>query len=145
LFDQILALPFILQGICMVVDEFYFHEKRGLARWESLGHPLDSLTVFVSLGFLLMAKPIEGNAAIFLGLSIFSCLFITKDEWVHRTECTGLENWLHAVLFVLHPIIFLCAGLLWWRGETFLLQVQVAIVGVFMLYQLLRWNISWAK
>jgi len=28
----------------MGVDEFYFHRRRGLPRWERLAHPLDTMT-----------------------------------------------------------------------------------------------------
>ncbi len=48
-----LYLPFVLQGLVMVVDEFIIHEKRGLPSWERYGHPLDSFTVLAAFLFLL--------------------------------------------------------------------------------------------
>lgn len=138
-------LPFLLQGLCMVVDEAYFHERRGLGLWERVGHPLDTLTVLVAFTFLLATTATEDNLLAYVGLGAFSSLFITKDEWVHARESSGAENWLHALLFVLHPVMFVAAGVLWWRGQTALLVTQTTVVVVCLCYQTLRWNIPWPK
>lgn len=137
---RILYLPFILQGGCMVVDEFYFHERRGLPMWEKIGHPLDTLTVLICYLYLLLGN---FDLMTYLGLSAFSCLFITKDEFIHSEICTGLEQWLHALLFVLHPLSFLSAYYLVKAGDLQFLQIQTAIIGFFMLYQAIRWGFPW--
>jgi hypothetical protein len=140
----ILALctaPFLLQGVLMVVDEFFYHRGRGLSRWEVIGHPLDTATVALTLAFLLVATPGVGNLLIYVGLAAFSCLFVTKDEFVHQECCPPGEHWLHAVLFILHPVVFMAAGLLWWSGEPlFPLRVQTTLVVLFGFYQLLYWR-----
>jgi 2-polyprenyl-6-hydroxyphenyl methylase/3-demethylubiquinone-9 3-methyltransferase len=38
---------------------------------------------------------------------------VTKDELVHARECTGGEHWIHAVLFLVHPVALLSIALLW--------------------------------
>src|SRR5215471_94772 len=105
----ILLTPFPLQMICMAVDEIHFHRRRGLPRWERLGHPLDTLTVLACFVWLLTAAP-----------SAFSCLFVTKDEPTHSKYCSSGDHWLHAMLFILHPLVLLSAGLLWpaWRQQS---------------------------
>ncbi|HEX2671359.1 MAG TPA: hypothetical protein VHM25_10835, partial [Polyangiaceae bacterium] len=114
---QLLLLPVLLQGLAMFVDEFVFHRKRGLPRWERLGHPLDSLTVALCYAWLVLVPAGHPHAlGIYVGLCAFSCLFITKDEMVHSKLCAPLETWLHAVLFVLHPVVFLTLGLVWRSG-----------------------------
>ena len=50
----LLMLPIALQAMAMVVDEGWFHRRRGLPRWERLGHPLDTLTIAVCLGWLVV-------------------------------------------------------------------------------------------
>jgi hypothetical protein len=135
-----LYLPFILQGLCMLVDEFYFHEKRGLPRWERLGHPLDTLTVFATLVYLLMDQV---HAGVYVSLAIFSCLFITKDEFVHKEQCGAFEQWLHALLFVMHPILFLSAFWLWQVNDFTFLKIQSGIILAFLFYQIFRWSIPW--
>lgn len=135
-----LYVPFILQGGAMFVDEFYFHEKRGLALWEKLGHPLDTLTVTACYSYLLWGA---GDLTTYLGLSIFSCLFITKDEFVHAEVCPPLEHWLHALLFILHPTCFLAAYYLAAQGEHTFLGMQVLLTVVFFMYQVLRWSVRW--
>jgi len=135
------ALPFVLQGMLMVVDEFFYHRGRGLTRWEVIGHPLDTLTVGAALCFLLLAPPTTTNLFLYGALSAFSCLFVTKDEFVHQEACLPGEHWLHSLLFILHPVVFFGAGVLWWNGEPlYPLRLQTALVALFGLYQLLFWR-----
>jgi hypothetical protein len=156
--SRYLLIPFVLQMLCMAVDELYFHRQRTLPRWERLGHPLDTLLVLGCLGWLLAVPPEARALGIYVGLSICSCLFVTKDELVHRQCCSAAEHWLHAVLFTLHPLVLLSAGLLWpaWHGLTlawlpyegfereFLLGSTLLTFG-FGLYQFIYWNFVWPQ
>ncbi len=136
-----LFLPITLQAVAMVFDELYFHRKRGLKKWEQLGHPIDTFFVFLCYFFILKNDPSELNLKIYIGLCALSCLIITKDEFVHTVECDALENWLHAVLFVLHPITFLAAGYIWIKNlnSTFLMVQPIVLFSV-MLYQFFYWR-----
>lgn len=143
----IFTVPFVLQGLAIMIDEFYFHHQRGLGAWERIGHPLDTLTVLAGYLFLIFNSYSEKNLYIFVGLSAFSCLFVTKDEFVHAELCRPSEHWLHAVLFVLHPLCFLSAALLWKNqmGDG-VLRVQSLILTTFILYQIIYWRSrSWKK
>lgn len=137
---KLLYLPFIIQGVIMFVDEFYFHENRGLPRWESIGHPLDTLTVLGCYSYLIWG---EVNLSVYLLLCGFSCLFITKDEFVHREQCTPAEQWLHSLLFILHPLSFVAGYFLWEAGEMTVLKIQFTVVTLFLFYQTLRWRSKW--
>lgn len=140
-----LYLPFIIQTLLMGYDEI-LHQRRGLGLWERLGHPLDTLTVFIPLSLIAMNDYSESNLTIFTILSVFSCLFITKDEFVHHRECSALESWIHSVLFVLHPLIFLCSAIIWKNNpENIFLSLQPVLVGIFMIYQIMRWSITWKQ
>jgi len=152
-----LFIPFPLQMICMAVDEIHFHRRRGLPRWERLGHPLDTLTVLVCFVWLLIAPPGAFSLDVYIGLSVFSCLFVTKDEPAHSKHCHSGEHWLHAMLFILHPLVLLSAGLLWpaWRQQPLsfihytgfernFLLVNTLLTLAFGLYQLIYWNFLWA-
>lgn len=134
-----LYAPFILQGFIMVLDEFYFHERRGLPRWERWGHPLDSLSVALTLGVLIWGN----SETLFKTLGLFSCLFITKDEFIHKEKCSGPEQWLHSLLFILHPLTFLAAYLLWKEGEFSGIKLQFFLILTFMFYQIFRWSFRW--
>lgn len=141
-----LFAPFVLQAVCMFFDELYFHRKRGLGTWEKIGHPLDTLTVLACFLFLVLMPFTETHLYIFIGLSFFSCIFVTKDEFVHSKLCEPAENWLHAVLFVLHPICFLSAALLWKSGENAsFFKMQCLVLLVVLLYQIIYWSTSWKK
>ena len=45
------------QAALMMVDELHFHRRRGLPRWERIGHPLDTATVLVCYGTALTLSP----------------------------------------------------------------------------------------
>lgn len=137
----LLVIPFILQGAAMFFDEFYFHRKRGLPRWERVGHPIDSFFVFVCYLFIFLSHPTESNMMIYIGLCAFSSLLVTKDEFIHTEKCEAAENWLHSLLFILHPVTFLAAGLIW-RDQLnpSFLALQPIVIFIFMIYQILYWR-----
>lgn len=143
---MLLLVPFFLQAFAMFFDEFYFHRKRGLPKWERIGHPLDTLSVVACYAYLYFQLPTELNIKIYIGLCAFSCLLITKDEFIHTEVCEARENWLHAVLFVLHPISFLSAGIIWKDGlNPALIIAQPIFILIFMIYQIIYWSFIWNK
>lgn len=154
-------IPFCLQAIAILFDEAYFHWKRGLPKWERIGHPLDTLSLLSCLVMVLMVPFSAYTLKFYVALSVLSCFMVTKDEFVHKHHCPGAENWLHACLFILHPITLIMAGLMWpviqgievpvWLAtwldnpsalESFL-QLQVGMIAAFMVYQIIFWNFIW--
>jgi len=154
-------LPFALQALAIAIDEGYFHVRRGLPKWERIGHPLDTLSVIICMGYVLFV-PFSGKAlALYIALAVFSSILVTKDEFIHKDHCPASENWLHAVLFILHPITLACAGFIWpvvqevevtpwiarWLNNkdqlSFFLQVQFAAMTFFLVYQIVFWNMVW--
>lgn len=137
-----LFTPIVLQAMCMVFDEFYFHHKRGLGLWEKVGHPLDTLTVLTCFIFLTQKSYSEENLLLFSAMAFFSCLFVTKDEFVHSELCEPRENWLHAVLFILHPLVFVSAALIWKQSgpDHPFLWGQSLVLLIVLLYQVIYWN-----
>ena len=127
------VLPLALQGIAMLVDEAWFHRRRGLPRWERIGHPLDTLTIIACLGWLLAG----GGLAGYVVLAIGSTLFVTKDEPVHARLCSGGEQWLHAVLFALHPVVLAAFVML----PEPLLVGELIVTSGFLVYQAVYWNV----
>lgn len=151
-----LFIPLVVQTLCMAVDELYFHRQRALPPWERWGHPLDTLTVLACFGWLYWLPPSTFSVSLYAALSLFSCFFVTKDEAVHHRFCSAGEHWVHALMFMLHPLILLSAGLLWpvlhgqalafisYNGfERMFLLGNVLLTFGFGLYQLLYWNLLW--
>ena len=144
----------------MAADEWRYHVRRGLPRWERLGHPLDTLTVILCLTWILFIPPTRRSAVVWVVLAVFSSVFVTKDEPVHWLRCSAGEQWLHSLLFTLHPITLACAALMWPAAHSssppvlmhflrftgferaFLTFVCVLMIG-FGLYQLVFWNLIW--
>jgi 2-polyprenyl-6-hydroxyphenyl methylase/3-demethylubiquinone-9 3-methyltransferase len=141
----IFVIPVLLQAVAMVVDEIWFHRRRELPRWERIGHPLDTLTIALCLCWLLASRPGESALGIYIGLAIGSTLFVTKDEWVHARLCSAGEQWLHSVLFALHPIVLAAFGLVWWSGHDNWLCGQLAVTVAFLGYQVIYWNVIAAR
>ena len=138
--------PFIVQAGAIFFDEFYYHHKRGLGAWEKVGHPLDTLTVLLSYSFLIFIPYTQSHLVEFIMLATFSSLFITKDEFVHAELCEAGEHWLHSLLFVVHPVCFLSAALLWIENQgSYFLAAQALFLTCFMLYQIIFWGIPWKK
>ncbi len=108
-----ILIPFIVQMAVITFDEFYFHVRRGLPKWERIGHPLDTLTVLGCFAFIAWVPYSPLTLKLYIGLALFSCLFVTKDEFVHKECCPASEQWLHALLFLNHPVVLTAAGLLW--------------------------------
>jgi hypothetical protein len=135
-----------LQGTVMAVDEFVFHRARArkMPLWERLGHPLDTATVLAPLGITLFLPLTRSSSLLFAGLALFSCLFVTKDEAVHARECTGGEQWLHALLFLLHPLLFLAVYVLWMEQGRGWISLQALLAAGFLCWQLFYWNGPWA-
>ena len=136
-------VPFALQGVLLMIDEFGCHHRRHLGRWERLGHPIDTLAFAAALAFLMFTAPSDRALYVYGALSVLSCLIVTKDEWEHGLHCAGFENWLHACLFMLHPTLLIWAGYLWWAHDPrFDLVVggATALASVFAVYQIVYWN-----
>ncbi len=155
-----LSVPFLIQMLCMGADEFWCHRRRGLPRWERIGHPLDTLTVVLCLIWILFVQPSRPTVLVFIALAVFSSVFVTKDEPVHRLCCTAAEQWIHAVLFLLHPIVLASAALLWpavanssspaisgairYSGfERGFLVYSCGLMIGFGIYQVVFWNLLW--
>lgn len=128
-----------LQSVLILIDEFFFHWNRGLPRWERLGHPVDTFSLLLPLGLAAFFEPGEFTQSVYLGLAVLSCLCVTKDEWVHRELAPAAEHWVHAALFVLHPLV-LVGGFYVWMVEPFWIRIVVMPMAGFLLYQILFWN-----
>jgi hypothetical protein len=160
---RLAPIPFLVHSLGMLIDEAWFHRRRGLPRWERWGHPLDTFTVLACYALALALPPARNALILYVSAAAFSSVFVTKDEWIHSRHCTGGEMWLHAALFVLHPVLLGLAGA--WRfapllaghgnlydtspdasGRGFFgyfLMGQAALAFLFLAYQLLYWNGPW--
>lgn len=128
-----------IQGMLLVYDDLVLHQRRGLPRWERIGHPIDAFCFSLPIG-LAAWKGSETSSTLYGGLSLLSCVIILKDEWIHVGRINALEATLHAALFVLHPVTLYLAWELAKTGQTFgLLLAWMALVGV-VVFQIIHWN-----
>ena len=65
-------IPFVLQAIVIACDEGFFHIKRGLPKWERLGHPLDTLTVLICMGYVIWVPFSPATLIGYILLAVFS-------------------------------------------------------------------------
>lgn len=128
-----------LQGLLVAFDEFYFHWRRNLPRWERLGHPLDSVSLLMPVGLLAFFNKTPLIESLYGILGILSCLCITKDEWIHRKYSEPGESWVHSLLFVLHPAVLL-SGYFSWGSSPFVIKGFFFSILAFGIYQIIFWN-----
>lgn len=159
----LILIPFLVQAIVIGFDEVYFHVRRGLPLWERIGHPIDTLSLLACLFFVLFIPYSDASVKVYIALCVFSCLMVTKDEWVHKHHCPAAEHWLHALLFLNHPIVLTSIGLIWWvlTGNSSpawmqkwldhpgalknILVMQTGCITLFFLYQVIYWNFIWKE
>jgi hypothetical protein len=152
----IVLVPIVFQNAAMFFDEFHYHRRRGLPRWERIGHPLDTLTVLACFAWIFACGPTPAAILGYVALSLFSCVFVLKDERVHFEHCSLGEQWLHSALFVFHPLTLLAFGLMWAPSRGMSLGVswleggidarhalvgQAAATAVIFVYQVVYWNV----
>lgn len=130
-----------LQAAFMSFDELLFHRRRGLPRWERIGHPIDTASVLGCFAMTLFFAPTRGALTAYAILATLSCLLVTKDEFVHAERCEPAEHWLHAVLFVLHPLLLIAGAVLWLEGARWILLAQTLATLGFGVYQTVYWNL----
>lgn len=157
----LMTAPLALQGLAILFDEFYYHHRRGLPLWERIGHPVDTVFALLPMvGPLFFALEARTLAA-FAAAAFFSSILITKDEFVHNEYCEPAEQWLHAVLFVLHPMVYMSIAGLWYLKDVATvtavelgvtpeliaggLRVQVGFVLIMLVYQIVYWNLVWPR
>lgn len=153
-------LPFLIQSAAILFDEFYFHHRRGLPKWERIGHPVDTLSLILCFLLILYVPYSSAMLKVYMGLAAFSCLMVTKDEFIHKHYSPAEENWLHALLFILHPITLLGAAFLWpisqglidqaWftlglgqEEALYFLRAYTFSIFSFFIYQIVFWNFIW--
>jgi hypothetical protein len=115
----------------------------------------------------VLVQPFSRNAFYaYIGLAAFSALFVTKDEKVHTEVCTAAENWTHACLFSLHPLVLASTGIVWFLLSAdpghpiarFLnadesthgifaafLMAQAVVASAGLVWQSVYWNLIWAE
>lgn len=133
------AISLGIQGALLMYDDVVLHRRRGLPRWERIGHPIDAFffTLPIALGAICGSDTPSG---VYWTLSLLSCLIILKDEWVHVGRIEALEATVHAALFVLHPVTLFAAWKLAQTGQTVGLWLAwIALLGV-VSFQTIYWN-----
>lgn len=124
-----------VQGIAMVIDEFYFHQKRGLGRWERIGHPIDTVFFILALWGALNADRLGSGGA--WSLMLLSSLIVLKDEFEHKRLTPPAENLLHGLLFMVHPLVLIAV----WIERASLGDWILIPPLLFLIYQVLFWLI----
>lgn len=140
-----LLAPLLAQAGLMLLDELYFHRRRGLPKWERVGHPLDTLSVLICYALAVLTTPSPATLTLYVVLGALSCLLVTKDEFVHAKYCKPAEHWLHALLFVLHPLALGAVAVFWFQGERTIVMTQTLLTFAFGCYQLAYWNLPWPR
>ena len=138
----LIAIAIGLQGFCLIFDEFVFHWRRDLPRWERLGHPIDSLAFLAALAIPALWEAQSDLVKIVYGIvAMVSCLCVTKDEGVHLKLATAREQHLHGLMFLLHSAILVLIWNAWKNGNFQLPAAMLFPIAAFSVYQIVYWNL----
>ena len=135
-----------LQVILFHVDEYYFHRKRGLSKYEIASAITDGAFYVLPLIIATFAKFDSIWKTIFIVLAGISCLSIAKNELFYPALQVK-ERIIHSLLYVLHPIL-LYSFYISWKGNFFdaypnfwILQLLYVAIGFkTVIYQIIYWN-----
>ena len=94
------------------LDERLCHGGRGLSRVERAGRVADLLLWLALHGLVIFAVFTPARGALYAGLATGALLFMTRDEWRGRT-CPPREAGLHALQYLLSPVLLLTLGAMW--------------------------------
>jgi hypothetical protein len=146
----IMVIPFSIQGMTILIDEFVYHRNRRLPRWERVGHPIDTFLQLVCLAIPLTFEWSQKSIVFYSAIALVSTLLITKDEHVHALHCSWQEHWLHAILFIVHPVVLIATAYLWSVSSDStwfypLLKFQIGLMAIFGVYQITYWSFYGAK
>lgn len=132
----------LCQSILMSIDELYFHRKRGLGFWETFGHPVDTAFFITPFLYSLLNSFNDKKLQTYIVIAILSSLIIVKDEWIHKKVCEGSENFIHALLFLIHSPILVFNGILWANNHQLFIARAVYVIGLFLvlIYQIAYWG-----
>lgn len=143
-------LLWVTHGCITMYDELFLHRKRGLTLYEARLHWIDTALVVFVQALAVFCEPTGFTMTLYLLAAILSCLSITKEEWLHREVCSGSEHWLHAMMFMLHPLSLLAAGITWQRLDRPLIHladwrlnvllVYTAGTAIFLVYEMFYWR-----
>lgn len=121
------------------------------------GHEIPLLLPLVEQSLAILVDDFYLHVARGVSPAAFSCLFVIKEEFVDADVC-ALAQHVHAVLFVVHPLLFAVlallrslyhapAGAIVWleqvRGRASALPIQAAFLTLYMIYQAVYWNRIW--
>jgi len=145
-FHLLLLLLAGAQALLMAVDEGIFHRRRGLDRFERWGHVADTALFALALAIPALWEPSRAALISYSSLGVASCLLITKDEWIHAAACNPIEQWCHAMLFILHGALIIVVGVLWSLEPSAweLKALPLTVLG-WGLYQYFYWNIYYVR
>ena len=156
IFESVIFITIAFHALLMLFDEFYFHRKRNLPKWERIGHPFDTFFILICFFIIIYFPMTKVNLILYFSLSVFSCLFVIKDEAVHLKYCSKYEQYLHALLFILHPILLVILFFSWpsftkpyfnyleYFASPLLKNViyfQFGSAILFLFYQIFFWNV----
>lgn len=140
--EKILLALFITQVAIMAFDEFHYHRRRGLEKFERWSHLADTTLFFAAVILPMLLIPSPFNIGIYIFFAVASAVITTKDEWIHIRSCSGGEQWCHSILFLLHGAILVVLGILWnMDASSLILRTLPIPVGLWGIYQFFYWNV----
>lgn len=135
-----------LHGTLFMIDEHFFHKKRGLVKGELLSSIIDGILFLTPITLTVFTRHSFELEKIYIVLSVLSCISISKNEFFYR-GIEQKERLIHSALYVLHPIL-LYTFYMAWISNFFAIHlnfwtiqlVYLAMCVQTMAYKTVYWN-----
>lgn len=142
-----ITITTLLHGILFTFDEYIVHKKRSLSQKEVNSGLIDGVLFLSTVALTLFTKFSSLLEIIYISLGFLSCVAIIKHEMFLPPDITKRERVIHAVLYILHPLI-LYAFYVSWKSDFFNtnLTYWMMQLGYFALgfkaitYHVIYWN-----
>lgn len=142
-----ISLTTTLHALVFFYDEYILHKKRVLSQKEVNSGLIDGLLFLSTVAMTLFTTYTKQLGYLYIALGFLSCLAILKHELFLPSDISPKERLVHAILYVLHPLI-LYAFYTSWKMNFFAtnLTYWMLQLGYFALgfkaisYHVIYWN-----
>ncbi len=142
-----ITITTVLHACLFGYDEYFLKRKRELSQAEINSGILDGILFLFVVSLTIFTTFSESLGYIYIGFSGLSCISIVKNEFFYPKDIERVERIVHALLYVLHPLILYCFYASWKMGffvsdmTYWMLQLCYLILGVkTVTYHIVYWN-----
>ncbi len=142
-----ISITTIFHAFAFAYDEYVLNKRRDLSQGEINSALIDGIIYLSTVAFTIFTTYSDVLGSLYVFLASCSCISIIKNEYFYPNNLPKIERIIHAILYILHPLI-LYAFYLSWKENFFqtnmtywMLQLGYMALGFkAMSYHVIYWN-----